>query len=158
VLRAEPAEVVVSEWVCARFDSPALLKRLDAKAPSMGGVGLRLKEARARLAGLATAYGAGELAEVEWRAARVATQRAIEREEATIQVAAGKLAVSAPLPDGPVRGACEGLTSDRQRALIEVVLERIDVAPSRRIGPHFDTARLKPRWRAPSRPWRDGDV
>jgi len=85
----------------------------------------------------------------EFLAAREALQRRIERNRAAIKVPASRAALAGlPRTLDELHGAWLALDIDRQRAILEAVVEEIVVKPGKPGRRYFDPARIEVHWRA----------
>ena len=93
---------------------------------------------------LAVDRGEGLISRAEWLAAR----RPLEDRLARAQAAAGGTEGSAGDVPTNLRDEWEGLSVDRQRAILGAVFERVIIHPAeRKGGPGLDPRRIEPVWR-----------
>lgn len=125
-----PVDELVIGMVLHRLNSPAFTDAL-AKRKSSGGAGdvaSVVVQLETELDGLAALHGRGEISAREWAAARkpLAARLAKLREQLAGQ--ARHSAVATPTQTGPLdRDAWDAMPIERQRAVLDAVLERIDV-------------------------------
>lgn len=85
----------------------------------------------------------------EFLTARDALQRRIEENMASLKVPASKAALAGlPRTLDELNGTWISLDIDRQRAILQAVVEEIVVKPGRPGRRYFDPARIEVRWRA----------
>ena len=147
-ISAVPLERIVVEAVLLRLDTPALVEHLaDADAPA-GNQDDELAQLEGRLGELAELWAAGDLTKGEWMTARKGIERRLDAARRAV-VRSGKSAVLADYSKpGALRAAWPDLSSDRQRAVLAAIIDRINVLPATRRGPRFDGARIDLVWRA----------
>lgn len=114
--------------------------------PEVGEWQRRLAAAEERLATLATRWGAGEITEIEWRAARATA--ADEATEARRRLAALDQPRRFDRPLGDVAAAWGDLELADRRDLLAMVTQRIAVDARGRQGPRWDPTRVRIEWRA----------
>ena len=151
-IAAEPVEAFVVEAILHRLDSPQLQAALAGRLASEPDAERWQQEAdaaQAQLTELAAEYGQQRITMVEWRAAR----EPIEQRLSAARKQLGKVSRSTVL-DGFVgnaqalRDSWDGLDLTRQHAIVEAVLDHVEVHPGRPGYNRFDESRLRPVWRS----------
>ena len=149
---AEPVEAFVVEAILEALDSPQLAATLAgrlASEPDSERWQQEANAAEAQLTELADEYGEQRITMVEWRAAR----KPIEQRLTVARKQLGKVSRSTVL-DGYVgnaqalRDSWDSLDLTRQHAIVEALVDHVEVHPGRPGYNRFDPARLRPVWRA----------
>lgn len=150
---SEPLDDEVGAQVLAVLSGPGLTEALQAAAGAdeqRRELSECLASDEQRLADLAADYAAGEITRGEWAAARATltnrideTRRRLDSDERT-----GVLA-QLPASEEALRQRWEASDVTWRRAVVDAVVERVDVAPKgHRGGNNFDPGRLTVHWRA----------
>ena len=133
-------ELVIS-YVLGRLDDGELADDL-ARAEASGPADTSLVEAlEARSAELAEMYAAGEIGRVEWLAARSGLERRLGAEREALGADVERMA-RPRLVTVDVVDRWEGLGLEDRRAVIAVVVERIEIAPVSRQDNRFSADRV----------------
>lgn len=151
---AAPFEELITEAVLQRFDSPQFAEALagvDTRVDSDGAdAAAAIANAEAKLAELAQMWAASEISRAEWLTARRPVEATLEAARRRIRRRATTSALDGLTEAGALRAQWHGqppLPVHRKRAILAVVLDRIEVAPARRGLNRFDSQRLNPIWR-----------
>ena len=141
---------LVTERVFAALDSPEFTEAL--KAPRQDeGLAAQLERDEDKLAWLGTEYAEDRLPEPAFLAAARKVEERIKASRARLARQHRNAAVSAlPASLEELRGAWDGWTLDRRRALIETLIIKVVVRPSElgsRTGRRFDRSRVTITWR-----------
>ena len=102
----------------------------------------------AKLTELADMWDAGEIGRAEWMRLRAKVEA---RLDANRRLLARRSHTAALTPytgqGGALRGAWPSLTLDQRRAVIQAVVDRVNVHPATVRGPKFDPSRVEVVWR-----------
>jgi hypothetical protein len=136
---------LVIEAVIVALDTPMLANMLAAKpaSPEMAGLPAAIVADEARLAELATIYADGDISRSEWMTAR---ERVNERLELNRNKLADSQQGQLPRLDN-LRDRWESLDLAQRRSVIGALIERIEIAPAMKRGPHFEPDRVTIKWR-----------
>jgi site-specific DNA recombinase len=141
---AEPTEQIIEDALLAAVDGPGLAKMLANKD---SGAGEELAAAEETLRNLAELAGAGSITQAEWLAARrTAEHRADQARQRLANDTAGR-ALNGLTAPGALSAAWPKLDVDRRRAILNAVVERVDIAKGKGNGARFDPERIDPIWR-----------
>ena len=144
-IQAASLETLVMEYVFAALDGPGLAswvartKGDDTRASDLQAA---IDTDRARIADLAAEKDDGLIDDGEYRTRRARLQDRITERMADLAGLTASEALALVPVDGDLRGAWEGWSLDRRRALLSAVIEDIVVAPARRGVPRFDPGRI----------------
>lgn len=148
---AEPLEVLITEAVLYRLDTPELAAALagvaaaDAEADAAQH---SLTADREQLEELARGYGERQITFPEYLAARKPIEARIEAGRRTVSRLTQTGAIEAHIGDSAnLRAAWADLPLTRQRAIVAAVLDRAVVRPGVRGRTRFDPDRIEPIWR-----------
>jgi hypothetical protein len=146
---AEPVETLIAEAVLYRLDSPELAAALAGDAlPDDTGQRADLARDREQLEELARAYGERQITFAEYLAARRPIEDRIEAAQRYIAKITSTEAITRYVGQGhQLRDGWTALPLDRQRAIVEAVLDRAVVSPAVRGRARFDPDRVEPVWR-----------
>lgn len=145
---AEPLEALIVEAVMLRLDTPQLAAAVAAtKAPNPGDPAKDLIDAQAKLDELADMWSSGEITRAEWLRARKPVEDRRELAERRLATstktnAAGPWIARA----GALRNAWPAMSLDQKRAVLDAVVERVMVRPTKVRG-RFDPDRVDVHWR-----------
>lgn len=147
---AEPLEHLIADAVLLRLDSPELARALAGKAKAdktLAKWSEQLTTARKRLDDLALAYAAGDIDRRQLTLATRPLRDQMEQAERhlTSDSTAGPLRALAG-QSGTLRAAWEGLSLNRQHAIIRAVVDQITIAPGTQGARSLDSARVQVRW------------
>jgi DNA invertase Pin-like site-specific DNA recombinase len=147
---AEPLEAVIVEAVIRRLDTPELAATIQAGASSDEHDLLdRAADIDTRLAELGEMWAAGEIDRAGWTAARRRLEADRDALGARVRADTGVRALQANLDHpGGLRAAWADLGFDRQRAIVEAVIEAVVIAPAVKGRNKFDPDRVDVTWRA----------
>jgi site-specific DNA recombinase len=154
--RAEPVEELVTAQLFKMIDSPTLARAVAEQSKTEKHERTKAKEAAEVIAevealrdDLMRDLANGKISRREWLVAKEPLERRLaaaqnefsaEQRTAVLEGFIGK--------SGALRRAWRSMTIDRQRAILAVVIERVDIAPvGRKHGPSFDPSRVSVRWR-----------
>jgi hypothetical protein len=150
---AQPLEDLITEAVMIRLDTPALSKavaarRDDRKSTSRTKAGDSVADLEQRLDDLAEMFGAGEISKSEWATARARLVRRLDEAKTREAAAIRKTNVTDQLarPD-VLRREWPEMTFDRQRIVLNAIIERITIAPTTKAGNKFNPDRVDVKWR-----------
>jgi site-specific DNA recombinase len=150
-INAEPVEQLICESVLHRLDTPEFVAQLAGEGSSEGeaaALSQQIIEDQAQLDELATLYAEREIRASEWKTAR----KVIEARQRTAQRRLARLKGTSTL-DGLAYSGSElrrqwaALDLNRQRAIVEAVMDHAIVGPGQRGGNTFDRDRVRPVWR-----------
>lgn len=145
---ADPVEALVVEAVFQRLDTPALAAAATPSDDASGHeVDQLVADLEGRLTELAEMFGAGEVTRREWLAAKAKIDRQLEDARRRQTRSDHGRALAAYGEAGALRKAWPSLTLDQRRAVLQAVIERVIVNPSKRRGPVFDPERIDVIWR-----------
>lgn len=150
---AEPLDAEVGEQVIAALSGPGLVETLQTVAgddEQRQELSAQLVADEQRLEELAGDYAEGTLTRGEWKTARQRLTTRIEaaRRRLSRDDAAGVLA-GLPSAEDALRARWEAGDVVWRRAVVEAVIERVDVAPKGyKGGKRFDPGRIEIVWRA----------
>jgi site-specific DNA recombinase len=140
----DPVEALVVAAVLQRLDVGLVA---DVAQPSAidSHLEVELGEIVDRLGELAAMWAAGELDRTSWQAAR----STLEARQSEIQVEVRRHTERSVIgdPEAIVAG-WDDLSHDRRRAVLQAVIDRIEVAPGRRGANRFDPNRITIHWAA----------
>lgn len=150
-LRAEPLEEMVVSMVLEALDGPALAEarrqaagETTADDPAEAVIGIE-----AKLAELAETWAAGEITKAEWMTARKPLEARLEAARRAMSRRRGTTALDA-FSGRPkaLREEWQALSMERQRAIIEAVVDRVNIAKAKRGRNTFDPSRVEIIWKA----------
>jgi hypothetical protein len=99
----------------------------------------------AKLEKLGARYGADEISEKEWLAARAPINERLQANRAKLTAAQQHQAI----PDLQDLGArWDALELEQRRAVIMLLIDAVDIGPAKLRGPRFDPDRVDIRWKA----------
>jgi DNA invertase Pin-like site-specific DNA recombinase len=142
-INAEPLEALIVETLNQLADDGALTRALKARSEDPR-LDQKLARVEAKLAELGRAFANGGSV----IALRSATDE-LERERALLerQREAQRRRLSLDgLPKTALRGAWAAMPLERQRAVLQLLLKRIEIKPATRRGPVFDDQRVHVTW------------
>lgn len=146
-IQSQPADAHVVGMLLAKLDTAEYEAMLHEKR----GVDPALVEqvTRDRIARdeLMAERIAGDLTVDEWRVARDALTKRIDRTQADIDDLMHDDALSYLRGEGAIEARWEALTLAQQRAVIGAAIERVVIHPATRFGGVFDTGRIEVIWR-----------
>jgi site-specific DNA recombinase len=141
-------DAYITEGVLEALDTGGLSERMiSAEGEGVSRVLRRYAEASSRMEELARMFASGDLSRAEWRAAQpVAAQKLTDAERQLAEHRVG-LAVSGK---GPTDLTLDWIFSEPRwrRDIIELIIERIDIAPASAPGKRFEPSRISVTWRA----------
>jgi hypothetical protein len=146
---ADPTEALIALAVLERLDTPALAAALaGATVPDESGQRADLARDREQLEELARAYGERQITFAEYLAARKPIEARIEAAQRSIARVTQTEAITRHVGQGSaLREAWQDLPLDRQRAIVDAVLDRAIIRPAVRGRARFDPDRIEPVWR-----------
>lgn len=149
---AEPAEQAVREMILHRLSGPGLAAALDAHGGAeQAEVLAELDDVRARLTDAAKMYGKREISKPEFEAMRaplLAAQREAGDRLEVASVDTSPLADLADVAELEARWDDPDEPDTWRRAVLDLLLERVEVRVVGARKQRFDPARLVPHWRA----------
>jgi DNA invertase Pin-like site-specific DNA recombinase len=140
---AERLDELITEAVLRRLGTRAMAKALRRK-PSRATCDVDLGRIERDLEELAVDFGAGSISRREWLAARKPLEERLARARRTVDANNGTAAL-APFRGADVRQTWEKLDVDRQRAVLDALIDRIVINPATK--PVFDPDRVDVVWR-----------
>lgn len=143
LIRYSPVEEFVEDLVLARLETQAELQPEDPADPS-DALRAQITTFEQRLQGLAEEYADGDRSALELRASGQVLRERIAGLRRQIVGVAQARRMAEPLV---VRDAWPTYDLEQRRAALDVMLERIDVAPAKRGLNRFDPDRLTVLWR-----------
>jgi DNA invertase Pin-like site-specific DNA recombinase len=148
---AEPVELVVSEAVLHRLESPLLPEAIKRPADDAKGAEWQQEAelAQAKLDELAEMWAAGEITRGEWQKARPPIERRLNSARKKLAQLNRQAALVPFIGDAKrVREEWPTMTLTRQAEIVRALVEYVEVLPARRGYNRFDPSRLRPVWRA----------
>ncbi|HZE06705.1 MAG TPA: recombinase family protein [Solirubrobacteraceae bacterium] len=148
---AEPVELVVSEAVLHRLESPLLPEAIKRPADDAKGAEWQQEAelAQAKLDELAEMWAAGEITRGEWQKARPPIERRLTTARKKLAQLNRQAALVPFIGDAKrVREEWPTMTLTRQAEIVRALVEYVEVLPARRGYNRFDPSRLRPVWRA----------
>jgi site-specific DNA recombinase len=152
-IAAEALEDFITEVVVEFGATPAIRRALEAAGDNRGeldDLSRRLRKLEQRADQVAADYGAGL---IDRRTLKVATEsndrerNTLERRVRILLASSSPILADAPRSASGLRRWWDDATDERRRALLDALLERIDIGPGRR-GPHaFQEDRVAITWR-----------
>lgn len=143
---AEPLEAIIVAAVLDALDTPGLTRAAlgtPEEIDTQAGADVAVEEAR--LAELADMFAQAEITRAEWiRARRGIEDRLDAARRRAARVPRGKALEG--LEGGKLGEAWPTLPNDRRRAVLAVVLDRVEIAPARRGLNRFDPDRIHLVW------------
>lgn len=150
-LRAEPLEEFVIALVLEAIDSPALAeaRRVVAGDAAADDPTEAILTVEAKLAELAEMWADGEITKAEWMTARKPLEARLEAARRAMSRRRGTTALDgfSGFP-GALRAEWEGLRRERQRAILDAVVDRVNIGRVKRGRNTFDPSRVEVVWRA----------
>jgi hypothetical protein len=150
---AQPLEDLITKAVMIRLDTAALSKvvaarRNASKSKARTKAGDSVADIEQRLDDLAEMFAAGEISKSEWATARarliVRLDEAKKREAEAIR----KINMTDQLARPNVlRQEWPQMTLDRQRLVLNAIIERITIAATTKAGNKFNPDRVDVKWR-----------
>jgi site-specific DNA recombinase len=142
---AEPLDTLITDAVLHRLSTKTMARALSkpAKRPP---VDIDLTAIERDLEDLAADFGSGTISRREWLAARKPLEERRDHASRVLDTAAGTTAL-APFRGSDVREAWDRLNVERQRTVLDALIDRITVGPAATPG-KFDTDRIDVVWRA----------
>lgn len=141
-IKAEPLENLVVQAVLHLLETPKLTRAIERRrrGSTKSSAADELAEVEARHIEIAEAFARREITTAEWKAARAVLQHEKTKLEASI----GKQTVSArALPDADsIRDEWPDLPLERRRLVLDMIVERIAIAPTERSNNRFDGDRV----------------
>ena len=142
---AAPLDALVTEAVLHRLGTKAMARALTRK-PQRPSVDTDLVRIERDLEDLAGDFGAGRVTRREWLAARKPLEERLARARHTVDANNGTVALAA-FRGANVRTAWAQLSIERQRAVLDALVDRVTVGPAATPG-RFDTERIDVVWRS----------
>jgi DNA invertase Pin-like site-specific DNA recombinase len=142
---ADKLDQLLIEAVLHRLQSPAMTRALLAKPNNKNGVDIDLSRIERELEDLAADYGNGAISRREWLAARKPLEERRDRARRDIDHTNGTVAL-AQFRGMDVRERWAQLDIDRQRAVLDALIDRVTVRPSTTPG-RFNPDRVEVEWR-----------
>jgi site-specific DNA recombinase len=131
VRMAEPVELLVSEAVLHRLDSPEMAAALAPSGEDVSGLLERYNTQKARLDDLITDYATGLLSREQLAQAKSIVEEAIEATRAEMAKLERGRTVAAVPAGQTIREAWEAATLDWRRELVGLLVERVTLQPGR---------------------------
>lgn len=146
---AQDLEELVGEIVIEALEGPELARALAARNGDTEDVHQRvIDEANAQLEELARVYGEQRIGASEWLAARAPIEERLAKAKVALGRSNGTGAVAEFIDQGSaLRDSWDGISFDRKRAIINAVLDHIEIGPGRRGYNRFDPSRVMPSWK-----------
>jgi len=139
---------LVAEALFEVLDSPEAAKALAKPARSKKNALRPLERLEERRAELAEMFAAGEINRSEWATARDSIEAQHATQTAAVTVDSTAAAQTALAGTGrTLRARWEDLPLGKRRAIVEVVLESIQIAPTQKSNNKFDPSRVSISWR-----------
>jgi site-specific DNA recombinase len=131
VRMAEPVELLVSEAVLHRLDSPEMAAALAPSGEDVSGLLERYNTQKARLDDLITDYATGLLSREQLAQAKSIVEEAIEATRAEMAKLERGRTVAAVPAGQTIREAWEAASLDWRRELVGLLVERVTLHPGR---------------------------
>ena len=151
-IAAEPLEVLITEAVLLRLDTPELAAALrgeNQKHVTTNGLQQAADADSAQLEELAQLYAAREITAAEWLLARKPIESRLTAARRQLANARGYSALTSYVGNaGLLRRQWPTLNLDRQRATVQAVVDHVVIKPATRKTNRLDPARVEPIWRA----------
>jgi len=148
---AAPLEELVADAVLLRLDTPELAAalngavRADADTAALTDA---ISEDKEQLEELATTYADKHISLSEWMTARKRIEDRINANERRVRRATSTTRLAAVMGQGrSLRTEWAGLNLDRQRAIVDTVLDHAVIGPGSRGARNLDPERLRLIWR-----------
>jgi site-specific DNA recombinase len=149
---AEPLEMLVTEAVLDRLDSPQLAATLAGRVSERAdasGLADALASDQKQLDELAAMLGKGEMTAREWRTARdQVDKRMTDRKRQLAAATQTDALLGLPGQAQQLRDQWAGLTLTRQAAVVRALLDHIVIQPGTPGARSLDLDRVRPVWRA----------
>lgn len=148
---AGPLEDLITEAVFIRADSDRFATQL-ASVTTAGrdvadGAASDLAAAEAKLAELAEVWAAGEITRAEWAAARRPLEARMEAARRRLSRRRSSTVLEGLAEPGALRATWPAMATERRRAVLREIVDRIVIAPARRGLNRFDDERVDVLWR-----------
>jgi site-specific DNA recombinase len=141
---AEPLDRLITDAVLHRLSTPKMANALTRK-PKPQTADVDLARIEQELDDLAADYGSGQISRREWFSARKPLEERRDRARTIVDASTGTAAL-APFRSGSLRATWEQLDVDRQRAVLDALVDRVTVGAAAIPG-RFDTDRIDVEWR-----------
>jgi site-specific DNA recombinase len=141
---AQPLDRLITEAALHRLGTKAMARAMSRK-PKTQPADRDLGRIERDLEALAADFGAGRITRREWLAARKPFEERLARARRALDTTNGTEAL-ASFRNGNARAAWERLTIDRQRAVLDALVERVIIRPATTPG-RFSTDRVDVVWR-----------
>jgi hypothetical protein len=142
---ADKLDQLLTEAVLHRLGSPAMTRALRVKPNKKTGVDIDLSRIERELEDLAADYGNGAISRREWLAARKPLEERRDRARRDIDHTNGT-ALLAQFRGTDVRERWGQLDIDRQRTVLDALIDRVTVLPATTPG-RFGPDRVEVEWR-----------
>lgn len=150
-ITADPLERLIADAVVYRLDTPVLADAMSGRTSTderVGELSTRLQAVQERLDDLPAAFAAGEISRRDWALARKPLED--QRDNLTRQL--GRLthtsSLSGLLGNGKALAKTWGtLNLSRQHAIVDALVDHIDIAPGTPGATALDPARVAVVWR-----------
>ncbi|HWS45965.1 MAG TPA: recombinase family protein [Acidimicrobiia bacterium] len=142
---AEPLDQLLTEAVLHRLGTKAMARALSRK-PKRTPADVDVARLEHDLEDLAADFGNGDITRREWLAARKPLEDRLAKARRAVDATNGTAALE-PFRGGDVRVAWERLDVDRQRAVLDALIERVLIRPATMLG-RFSPDRVDVVWRA----------
>jgi site-specific DNA recombinase len=147
---AAPLEILIAEAVLYRLDTPELQPHLPARRPTRRRQMpcAPVSTAISQLEELTQLYARRAITAAEWIQARKAIEGRLSQNRRTMSRTEGFHAVDGYIGNGDeLRSQWGSLNLDRQRAILQALVDHILIRPARRNGNRLDPDRIAPIWR-----------
>jgi DNA invertase Pin-like site-specific DNA recombinase len=142
---ADKLDTLLTDALLQRLQSAAMMRALRRKPSRKKPVDVDLAGIERELEELAADYGNGDITRREWLAARKPLEERLARAQRTVEAANG-IALLAPFRGADVREAWNRLDIDRKRAVIDALIDRIEIRPATKPG-RFNADRVDVVWK-----------
>ena len=142
---AQPLEDLIVEAVLLRVDNPGLAQAVEAANTSAERSEVEILEER--MTELAEMFAAGEITRGQWSTAQSGITKRLDAAR-TVEAQEVRSGATAAALDGVLRETWPELSLDRQRLVIEAVVEKITIATTTKAMNRFDPTRVDVSWRA----------
>lgn len=148
----ESLERLIADAVLLRLDTPELARTINGQPHSDAETGQLRKEIAAdaeQLDELLELYTSRQIPTREWLKARTHIEERMNNSKRRLGRLDGGSSVLAHLGQGKVLSEAwngEDMTLSRQRAIVDLILDRVLIEPAKRQGNRLDPSRVTPVW------------
>jgi len=143
-INAEPVEKEVVDRVFAAVDHGALRRAMKASRKGSDS-SKELEKVRVQLDDLATAWTARKITMREWQTARSPLALQLEVLRRRVDAKNKQLSLDG-IEDAPLRTRWPELEPHKRRAVLQTLIDHVEIKPAKGRGPVFDPNRVKVHW------------